>query len=137
MAKVFKLSDLARRLPDAVWRTFEPILPPVVWRGNGRPPCGNRACLHGVLYVLVSGVGWDFVPGCFPCGRTLKARLKVWLGLDCFHAAWAELARQYELLRGVNWDKVLLDGAKHKAPKGGRRPAPARSTAASAAPPST
>lgn len=134
MAKVFKLSDLARRLPDEVWGTFEPLLPPVAWKGNGRPPAGNRACLHGVLYVLVSGVGWDFVPACFPCGKTLKSRLKRWLELDCFRAAWAALAADYERLRGVNWDKVLLDGAKHKAPKGGRRPAPAPSTGPSAAP---
>lgn len=134
MAKVFKLSDLARRLPDEVWSTFEPVLPPAVWCGNGRPPADNRACLHGILYVLVSGVGWDFVPACFPCGRTLKGRLTRWLALDRFRAVWAALAADYERLAGVNWDKVLLDGAKHKAPKGGRRPAPAPSTAASAGP---
>ena len=120
--KVFRVSDLARRLPEEVWRTFEPVLPPVVWKGNGRPPVGNRVCLHGILYVLVSGVGWDLVPACFPCGRTLKGRLKAWLGVDAFRRVWAELAGKYERLRGINWDKILLDGAKHKAPKGGRTP---------------
>ena len=133
MAKIFKLSGLARRLPDEVWATFEPILPPVVWCGNGRPPADNRACLHGVLYVLVSGVGWDLVPAGFPCGKTLKGRLSRWLELDCFRTVWSALARQYERLRGVNWDKVLLDGAKHKAPKGGPRPGRAPSTGPSAA----
>ena len=137
MTKVFKLSDLARRLPDEVWVTFEPVLPPVAWKGNGRPPADNRACLHGVLYVLVSGVGWDFVPGCFPCGKTLKSRLRRRLELDCFRAAWATLAARYERLAGVNWDKVLLDGAKHKAPKGGRPRGRRRWAAASAAPRST
>ncbi len=137
MANAFPLSDLARRLPDEVWSTFEPLLPPVPWKGVGRPPADDRACLHGVLYVLVSGVGWDFVPACFPCGKTLKGRLKRWLALDCFRAAWAALAGDYERLRGVNWDKVLLDGAKHKAPKGGRGPGRAPSTAASAGRPST
>ena len=133
MAKVFRLSELARRLPDEVWGTFEPLLPPVAWKGNGRPPAGNRTCLHGILYVLVSGVGWDLVPACFPCGKTLKSRLKRWLELDCFRAAWTALAGRYESLAGVNWDKVLLDGAKHKSPKGGRRPARRRWTAPSAA----
>ncbi len=135
--KVFKVGDLARRLPEEIWSTFEPVLPPVVWKGNGRPPADNRVCLHGVLYVLVSGVGWDLVPACFPCGRTLKGRLKAWLGVDAFRTAWAGLARKYESLRGINWDKVLLDGAKHKAPKGGRTPAPAPWTAPSAARPCT
>ncbi len=137
MAKVFKLSGLARRLPAEVWATFEPILPPVVWCGNGRPPADNRTCLHGILYVLVSGVGWGLVPACFPCGKTLKSRLARWLELDCFRAAWAEPARAYERRRGVNWDKVLLDGAKRPAKKGGPPPAPARSTGPSAGPPSS
>ena len=116
-----KLTDLARRLPDEIWRTFEPILPAVVWCGNGRPPCSNRQVLHGLLYVLITGIGWEMVPPCFPCGRTIKNRLKRWMELDCFHTAWQALAQTYERLRGVNWDKVLLDGSKHKAPKGGRQ----------------
>jgi transposase len=115
-----RLSDLARRLPDEIWRTFEPALPPVVWCGNGCPPYSNRECLHGVLYVLVSGVGWDFVPSCFPCGKTLKSRMKEWLELESFRAVWRQLAEQYEALHGINWDKVLIDGSKKKAQKGGR-----------------
>lgn len=132
-----KLSDLSRRLPDEVWQTFAPILPPVVWCGNGRPPCGNRPVLHGLLYVLVSGIGWEMVPPCFPSGKTLRRRLKRWLELDCFRTAWAGLARRYDCLWGINWDQVLLDGSKHKAPKGGAARAPRRSTAASAARPCT
>ena len=116
-----KLSDLSRRLPEEIWQTFEPILPPVVWCGNGRPPWDNHAVLHGLLFVLVSGIGWEMVPSCFPSGKTIQRRLKRWLALDCFRTAWAGLAEKYQRLRGVNWDKVLLDGSKHKAPKGGRR----------------
>jgi transposase len=116
-----RLSDLARKLPGEVWAVFEPILPPVVWCGNGRPPAGNRECLHGLLYILISGVGWEFVPPCFPCGKTIKARLQQWLERDSFRTGWQQLAEKYERLRGINWDKVLLDGAKHKAQKGGTR----------------
>ena len=115
-----RLADISRCLPDEIWNTFEPILPPAVWCGNGRPPYSNRDVLHGLLYVLVSGIGWEMVPACFPCGKTIANRLKTWLELDCFRTAWAALAEQYERLRGINWDKVLLDGSKHKAPKGGR-----------------
>jgi len=117
-----KLSDLSRRLPDEIWRTFESVLPPAVWCGNGRPPWDNRAVLHGLLYVLISGVGWEMVPPCFPCGKTIRTRLKTWLQLDCFRTAWRQLAEKYERLRGINWDKILIDGSKHKAPKGGSPP---------------
>ena len=117
-----KLSDLSRRFPDPIWRTFDPVLPPVVWCGNGRPPWDNRAVLHGLLYVLISGVGWEMVPPCFPCGKTIRTRLKTWLQMDCFRTAWRQLAEQYERLRGINWDKILIDGSKHKAPKGALPP---------------
>lgn len=132
-----KLSDLSRHLPEEIWRTFEPILPPVVWCGNGRPPCSNQSVLHGLLYVLVAGIGWEMVPACFPSGKTIQRRLKQWQQLDCFHRAWQALAEQYERLRGINWDKLLLDGSKHKAPKGGARRVLPRSIALSAARPST
>jgi transposase len=65
-----ELRDLAKRLPQEIWGLFEPILPPVVWCGVGRPPCSNHACLHGVLYVLITGMGWEYVPPTFPCGKT-------------------------------------------------------------------
>jgi transposase len=114
-----QLSDLAKRLPDEIWAEFEPVLPPVVWCGNGRPPVGNRECLHGLLYVLATGIGWEMVPACFPSGKTIQRRLKRWQELGCFREVWKKLALRYAQLRGINWDKVLLDGAKHKAQKGG------------------
>jgi hypothetical protein len=43
--------------------------------------------------------------------------------MDCFRAIWKRLAEQYERLQGINWDQILLDGAKHKAQKGGPQPA--------------
>ncbi len=51
-----QLKDIARRLPDDIWKVFEPLLPAKVWVGNGRPPASNQECLHALLYVLVSGI---------------------------------------------------------------------------------
>ena len=127
-----KLGDLSRRLPDEVGRTFEPVRPPVVWCGNGRPPWDNRSVLHGLLYGLISGVGGEMVPPCFPCAKTIRTRLKTWLQLDGFRTAWRQLAGKYERRHGINGDKILIDGSKHKAPQGGRhrtvsrRPRPVR-----------
>jgi transposase len=118
-----ELKDIARRLPDAIWGAFEPLLPAVVWRGNGRPPKGNKECLHGLLYVLVAGIAREMLPPCWPSYKTIQRRLKCWLRLDVFHQAWKELARKYERLHGVNWDQVLLDGSKKPAKKGASRPA--------------
>lgn len=132
-----RLKDLARGLPDDIWAVFEPILPAKVWFGNGRPPCGNRACLHARLYVLASGISWDFLPWCFPSAKTVQRRLKDWLREDAFLRAWRQLAERYERLHGINWDQVLLDGSKQPSRKGGRRRGRVRSIAASRAVPST
>ena len=132
-----KLTDFARHLPEEVWQLFQPLLPPVVWCGNGRPPASNYDCLHAVFYVLVSGIAWRMLPKGFPSYKTVQRRLKVWLQRDTFRTAWHQLAHCYEALQGINWDQLLLDGSKKQAKKGATRPGPARWIAASAARPST
>jgi transposase len=131
-----QLPDFARHLPAEVWQLFEPLLPPVVWCGNGRPPASNYDCLHAVFYVLVSGIAWRMLPKGFPSYKTVQRRLHVWLQRDAFRLAWQQLASRYEALQGINWDQLLLDGAKKPAKKGANRPGRARSIAASAARPS-
>jgi transposase len=132
-----QLKALARELPEDIWSIFEPILPAKVWSGNGRPPCGNRECLHALLYVLASGISWEFLPWCFPSYKTVQRRLADWLREDAFLRAWQQLARRYERLHGINWDQILLDGSKKPAEKGARRRGRVRSIAASRAPRST
>ena len=132
-----KLTDFARHLPEEVWHLFQPLLPPVVWCGNGRPPASNYDCLHAVFYVLVSGIAWRMLPQGFPSYKTVQRRLKVWLQLDTFRTAWHQLASRYEALQGINWDQLLLDGSKKPAKKGATRRGPARWIAASAVRPST
>jgi transposase len=113
-----KLTDFVADVPDDVWARFEPILPAVVWKGVGRKPKSNRACLHALLYVLIAGIGWEFLPKGFPSSKTVQRRLKRWLALDCFHTAWQQLAERYARLHGLNWDQVLLDGSKKPSKKG-------------------
>ena len=131
------LAKLALRMPDEVWALFEPILPPVAYAGTGRKPCSNHACLQGLLYVLITGIGWEYVPPCFPCADTIQQRLRLWLTHDCFHQAWQQMAQRYEQLHGINWDKVLLDGSKKPAKKGARTPARDPSIVVSVVRPST
>jgi transposase len=132
-----QLTEFVAGVPDDVWAVFEPVLPPVVWQGVGRKPKGNRECLHALLYVLVAGIGWEFLPRGFPSYKTVQRRLKRWLALDCFHTAWAQLAGRYARLHGINWDQVLLDGSKKPAKKGARTRGRLPSIAVSVVRPST
>lgn len=132
-----QLKDLPRRLPDDIWAIFEPVLPARVGAGTGRPPATDRDCLHALLYVLASGISWEFLPWCFPSYKTVQRRVKEWMRRDAFLTAWRRLAERYEAVHGINWDQVLLDGSKKPAKKGARRRGRARSIAASRALPST
>lgn len=132
-----KLTDCVADVPEDVWTVFEPILPKVVWKGIGRKPKTNRECLHALLYLLVAGIGWEFLPKTFPSSKTVRRRLKRWLALDCFHTAWQQLAQQYVRLHGINWDQVLLDGSKKPSKKGGKTRGRLRSIVVSVVLPST
>lgn len=117
-----ELKDIARRLPEEIWSIFEPILPPVIWVGNGRKPHSNHACLHGILYVLVTGIPWEMMPPGFPSYKTCQRRFRKWMESECFLNAWRALAEDYELQRGINWDQLCIDGSKHPAKKGANQP---------------
>ena len=119
--RAMHLTDFARQLPQEVWELFEPLLPPVVWCGNGRPPASNYECLHALFYVLVSGIAWRMLPKGFPSYKTVQRRLHVWLQRDTFRAAWQQLAQRYEVFQGINWDQILLDGSKKPSKKGANR----------------
>lgn len=127
------LEGLARRLPDELWQSFEPVLPRVVWCGNGRRPCSNRDCLHAVLYVCISGIGWKYLPPCFPCYKTVQQRLNHWLELEAFEQVWAACARRYQCLAGINLDQLSIDGSRKPAKKGEKQPGPTLPTEPSAA----
>jgi transposase len=120
-----QLTDFARKVPDEVWALFEPILPPVVWGGNGCPPYDNRECLHAVLYVLVTGIGWQMLPSGSPSYKTVQRRLQGWLQHDAFRRAWQQVAQRSDTLQGINWEEVWLDGSKKPATKGASKRAPA------------
>lgn len=112
--------SLARRLPDELWKAFEPVIPRTVWCGNGRPPVDDRTCLHAAIYVLISGIGWNFMPACFPCGKTVRGRFVRWMRADAFRRVWAECAADYQRLRGINLDQLSIDGARKPSKKGAR-----------------
>jgi transposase len=120
-------------LPEQLWKSFEPILPPVVWCGNGRPPVPNDRCLHAAIFILISGTPWKLMPPGFPCYKTVQNRLRSWLEHDAFRRVWCACAADYQRRRGINFDQLSIDGAKKPSKKGAPQPAPTLSTVAKAA----
>src|SRR6266852_6060614 len=68
-------------LSDELWGVIEPLLPaPPPRPKGGRRRLANRAVLTGILFVLRSGIPWEFLPQEMGCGSgmTCWRRLRDW-----------------------------------------------------------
>jgi len=45
-----------------VWEAVEPLLPEVEAAATGRPRVPDRAAFNAIVFVLVTGIAWRFVP---------------------------------------------------------------------------
>jgi transposase len=69
-------------VPDELWTRIEPLLPVVPRRADhsGRKRLDNRKVLSGILFVLYTGIPWEFLPQelGFGSGMTCWRRLRDW-----------------------------------------------------------
>ena len=87
---------------------FEPFLPSAEWDGQGRPPASNHACLHALIFVLLTGIDWELLPACFPTKDVVRQRLPRWAGRPTFRTAWQRFAHDFSLPRDINWDTLAV-----------------------------
>jgi len=120
-------------LDDPLWELMEPHLPPPKRRRRrypGRKPVPNRVELNGILFVLRTGIPWEYLPREMGCsGMTCWRRLRDW------HQAgvWERIRRTVlNGLRGadrIDWRRAVVDSASLRALKGGPTRAPIPRTA--------
>ena len=65
---------------DALWELIEPHLPRRQPRRTGRPRVPDRAALTGIIFVLQTGIPWEYLPPEMGCGSgvTCWRRLRDW-----------------------------------------------------------
>src|SRR2546421_9875943 len=67
---------------DELWAIVEPLLPKVErrYRFPGRKRIDDRKVLTGILFVLQTGIPWEYLPQEMGCGSgmTCWRRLKEW-----------------------------------------------------------
>jgi transposase len=67
--------------PDALWARIAPLPPPEPPKPKGgRPRVSDRAALTGILFVLKTGIPWEYLPAGMGCGSgmTCWRRLRDW-----------------------------------------------------------
>ena len=124
-------------VPDDLWAVIAPLLPPEQPKPKGgRPPIPDRAALTGILFVLRTGLPWEYLPAEMGCGSGMSC----WRRLHEWHKAgvWAALHRALlERLDGagqLDWRRAALDSASVPAKRGATRSGRTRRTVASRAP---
>ena len=114
-------------LPDDLWELIKPLLPkhPPCAKG-GRPRLDDRKALTGILFILKTGIPWEYLPyemGC-GCGMTCWRRLREWQ----LCGVWTKIHhRLLNNLRGadrLDFTRFIPDSTFMRAVGGGTQTGP-------------
>ena len=120
---------------DELWAAVEPLPPPGKPPGTpGHPRVSDRVALAGILFVLKTGLPWEYFPqelGC--CGMTLWRRLRDWQAAGVWDRLHRSLLDRLGEAGRIDWSRASADGARVPAKGGAPRRGRTRSIGASRA----
>ena len=85
---------------------------------GGRPPHSSRACLEGILFVLLTGCPWDYLPDCYPSCVTCWRRFNEWTASGKWPEVWKMLLEMLDQLGRIDWEEAAADAWFARAKKG-------------------
>ncbi len=134
-----------RLVSDDLWNAIAPLLPPERPKPKGgRPRVPDRAALTGIVFVLKTGLPWEYLPQELGCGSgiTCWRRLREWQRAGVWPRLHRLLLDRLGQTDRLDWSRVSLDSssvpAKGGAPRRGRvqpiaaRPAPSITSSSTA-----
>lgn len=128
---------MARQLvSDELWAIVEPLLPPDPPKPKGgRPRVESRKALTGILFVLRTGLPWEYLPQEMGCGSgvTCWRRLREWQEAGVWERLHQVLLDRLGYANQIDWSRASLDSASVPAPGGDPRPARTQRIAANRA----
>jgi transposase len=137
-----KVATMARPLvSDELWGLIEPLIPKVPRRHRfpGRKRLDDRRVLTGILFVLQTGIPWEYLPQEMGCGSgmTCWRRLREWQEAGVWQRLHELLLAKLNEADRIDWSRAAIDSSHVRAFGGAKRRARARSTAPGAAPSTT
>ncbi|GHH03984.1 hypothetical protein Srubr_67970 [Streptomyces rubradiris] len=119
---------------DELWDRLEPLLPQRErrFRYPGRKALPDREVLCGILYVLHTGIQWEYLPKELGCGSgmTCWRRLRDWNEAGVWQRLHEVLLAELNAASRLDWSRCAVDSSHVRALKGGAARAPRRSTEA-------
>ena len=113
---------------DEPWALIEPLLPdPAPKLVEGLPRVPDRLALRGILFVLHTGIQWEYLPQelGFGSGMTCGRPLAAWNEAGVWDRLHAVLLKELRSKNKLDWSRAVIDSTHVRA---------ARSTAVSLAP---
>jgi transposase len=111
---------------DELWAAVAPLVPPPRRkRKPGRPRVPDRAALTGIIFVLKTGLPWEYLPQEMGCGSgmTCWRRLRDWQRAGVWHRLHRVLLDRLGTADRIDWSRASADSAtiSAKGLKRGRR----------------
>ena len=113
-------------MSDELWTVIEPLLPKQRRsRKGGRPPVPNRAALTGILFVLQTGIPWEYLPQEMGCGSgvTCWRRLRAWQRRGVWKRLHEVLLGRLAAADQIDWSRAVVDSRSVPAKRGVGSPA--------------
>lgn len=115
---------------DELWDRLEPLLPQRErrFRYPGRKALPDREVLCGILYVLHTGIQWEYLSQelGFGSGMTCWRRLRDWNEAGVWQRLHEVLLAELNAASRLDWYRCVVDSSHVRALKGGstRDPSP-------------
>jgi transposase len=102
-------------VPDDLWERIEPLLPRPAPRvnGAGRKRLPDRQVLCGILFVLHTGIQWEYLPQelGFGSGMTCWRRLAEWNEAGVWRRLHEVLLAELHAADRLDWEKQIAVNA--------------------------
>src|SRR5438128_3440617 len=113
---------------DELWAIVEPLIPKVErrYRFPGRMRIDDRKVLTGILYVLKTGIPWEYLPQEMGCGSgmTCWRRLQEWQQAGVWRRLHEVLLAKLHEADRIDWSRAVIDSSHVRAVGGGEQTGP-------------
>jgi transposase len=113
-------------LDEQLWRWIEPLLPKPKRRRRrspGRKPVADRKALTGILFVLRTGLPWEYLPREMGCGSgmTCWRRLRDWQRAGVWDRLFRKALCELNGAGKIDWSRGVVDSTSVRAVHGGKK----------------
>nr|WP_285530505.1 IS5 family transposase [Streptomyces lavendulae] len=112
---------------DELWSLIEPLLPESApKRVEGRPRVPDRQALSGILFVLHTGIQWEYLPQelGFGSGMTCWRRLAAWNEAGVWDQLHLVLLKRLRAAKKLDWSRAVIDSSHVRAARPGPKSGP-------------